>query len=34
MNVGLSVRIVPRPAGVTRLPASAPATARANRIGA
>ena len=31
---GLSVRIVPRPAGLTRLPARVPATASANRIGA
>ena len=33
-EVALSVRIVPRPAGVTRLPARAPATASAKRIGA
>src|SRR5262249_2882081 len=33
-NVGLSVRIVPRPAGLTRLPAKAPAAASANRNGA
>src|SRR5258707_1914982 len=32
-KVGLSVRIVPRPAGETRLPARAPATARTKRIG-
>ena len=32
-KVGLSVRIVPRPAGETFLPASEPATARTKRIG-
>ena len=33
-NVGVSVRIVPRPAGATRLPASAPAIASTMTIGA
>ena len=32
-NVGVSVRIVPGPAGATRLPASEPATASAASIG-